>query len=97
MTKADHGALLTPPQWPDLAVAAALLGGTSLFGGRGSLWAPVIGALLFATVQNGLVIIDANPYVYLVLTGAVIFAAALLDRVRSDALATQGRPSLESL
>jgi ribose transport system permease protein len=66
-----------------LAIAAAVLGGTSLFGGRGNLWAPVIGALLITTVQNGLVMIDANPYAYPVITGAVIFVAALFDSMRS--------------
>jgi ribose transport system permease protein len=66
-----------------LAIAAAVLGGTSLFGGRGSFWAPVIGAVLIMTVQNGLVMINANPYAYPVITGAVIFVAALLDSVRS--------------
>jgi ribose transport system permease protein len=66
-----------------LAIAAAVLGGTSLFGGRGHLWAPVIGSVLIMTVQNGLVMINANPYAYPVITGAVIFLAALLDSVRS--------------
>lgn len=66
-----------------LAIAAAVFGGTSLFGGRGNLWAPVVGAVLIMIVQNGLVIIDANPYAYPVITGAVIFVAALLDSIRS--------------
>lgn len=66
-----------------LAIAAAVLGGTSLFGGRGNLWAPVMGAVLIMIVQNGLVIIDANPYAYPVITGGVIFVAALLDSIRS--------------
>lgn len=66
-----------------LAIAAAVLGGTSLFGGRGHMWAPVIGAVLIMTVQNGLVMINANPYAYPVITGAVIFFASLLDSVRS--------------
>jgi ribose transport system permease protein len=66
-----------------LAIAAAVLGGTSLFGGRGSLWGPVVGAALIMTVQNGLVMINANPYAYPVITGAVIFLAALLDTIRS--------------
>jgi ribose transport system permease protein len=65
-----------------LAIAAAVLGGTSLFGGRGHLWAPIIGAVLIMTVQNGLVMINANPYAYPVITGAVIFLAALLDSIR---------------
>jgi ribose transport system permease protein len=68
-----------------LAIAAAVLGGTSLFGGRGHLWAPVIGAVLIMTVQNGLVMINANPYAYPVITGSVIFFAALLDSARSRA------------
>lgn len=66
-----------------LAIAAAVLGGTSLFGGRGHVWAPVIGAILIMTVQNGLVMINANPYAYPVITGTVIFIAALLDAIRS--------------
>lgn len=66
-----------------LAIAAAVLGGTSLFGGRGSVWAPVIGAILIMTVQNGLVMVNANPYAYPVITGSVIFFAALLDSIRS--------------
>jgi len=65
-----------------LAIAAAVLGGTSLFGGRGSVRAPVIGAVLIMAVQNGLAMINANPYAYPVITGAVIFVAALLDSVR---------------
>ena len=74
-----------------LAIAAAVLGGTSLFGGRGNLWAPVIGAVLIMTVQNGLVMINANPYAYPVITGAVIFVAALLDAIRSRMQARIGR------
>jgi len=66
-----------------LAIAAAVLGGTSLFGGRGNVWAPVIGSILISTVQNGLALIDANPYAYPVITGSVIFLAALLDSGRS--------------
>jgi ribose/xylose/arabinose/galactoside ABC-type transport system permease subunit len=65
-----------------LAIAAAVLGGTSLFGGRGTLWAPVLGATLFMTVQNGMAMINANPYAYPVITGSVIFLATLLDSVR---------------
>jgi ribose transport system permease protein len=66
-----------------LAIASAVLGGTSFIGGRGGLWAPVCGAVLITTVQNGLVMINANPYAYPVITGAVIFLAALLDSIRS--------------
>ena len=74
-----------------LAIAAAVLGGTSLFGGRGSLWAPLIGAVLITTVQNGLALINANPYAYPVITGIVIFVAALMDSLRSGAFASWAR------
>jgi ribose transport system permease protein len=74
-----------------LAIAAAVLGGTSLFGGRGTVWAPLIGAVLITTVQNGLALVNANPYAYPVITGTVIFVAALLDSLRSAALIRQGR------
>jgi ribose transport system permease protein len=66
-----------------LAIAAAVLGGTSLFGGRGTLWAPIVGGILITIIQNGLVMIDANPYAYPVITGLVIFLAASLDSFRS--------------
>jgi len=76
-----------------LAIAAAVLGGTSLFGGRGSLWAPLIGAVLIISVQNSLAMMNANPYAYPVITGIVIFVAALMDSLRSGALARLARQS----
>jgi ribose transport system permease protein len=80
-----------------LAIAAAVLGGTSLFGGRGSLWAPLVGAVLITTVQNGLAVINANPYAYPVITGTVIFAAALLDSLRLGAMARRARRPIRPL
>jgi len=66
-----------------LAIAAAVLGGTSLFGGRGSIWGPIVGVVLITTVQNGMALISANPYAYPVTTGIVIFIAVALDSLRS--------------
>jgi ribose transport system permease protein len=80
-----------------LAIAAAVLGGTSLFGGRGSLWAPLVGAVLITTVQNGLAVINANPYAYPVITGTVIFAAALLDSLRTGAMARRASRPIRPL
>ena len=80
-----------------LAIAAAVLGGTSLSGGRGNIWAPVIGAILFTTVQNGLVMINANPYAYPVITGSVIFVAALLDSIRTRTQARMNRRTVRPL
>jgi ribose transport system permease protein len=74
------------------AIAAAVLGGTSLFGGRGSvLPGTVLGAVLIQAIENGLVIINANPYVYPLVTSGIIFVAVLLDSVRTRLLATLTR------
>lgn len=70
-----------------LVIAAAVLGGTSLFGGHGSLLGPVFGAILIQTVQNGLVMIDADPYIYPLITAAIIFIAVLVDSLRASAIA----------
>jgi ribose transport system permease protein len=65
------------------AIAAAVLGGTSLFGGRGTVVpGAVLGAVVIQTVESGLVIANANPYVYPLVLSAVIFLAVLLDSVR---------------
>lgn len=62
------------------AISAAVLGGVSLFGGRGSVLPGVLlGALLMQTVENGLVIVNADPYLYPMVLAAVIFVAVLLD------------------
>lgn len=66
------------------AIAAAVLGGTSLFGGRGNvLPGTLLGALLIQTIENGLVVMNANPYLYPMVTSAVIFAAVLLESLRN--------------
>ncbi|MCX8036882.1 MAG: ABC transporter permease [Candidatus Sumerlaeia bacterium] len=65
------------------AIAAAVLGGTSLFGGRGNvLPGTLLGAVLMQTVESGLNIINANPYVYPLITSSIIFLAVLLDCAR---------------
>jgi ribose transport system permease protein len=66
------------------AVAAAVLGGVSLFGGRGSVLPGVLlGAVLIQTVENGLVIVNADPYLYPMILAGVIFLAVLLDSLRA--------------
>jgi len=69
------------------AIAAAVLGGTSLFGGRGSvLPGAILGAVLIQTVENILVILRADVYVYPLVTSAVIFVAVLIDSLRHGRL-----------
>jgi ribose transport system permease protein len=70
------------------AIAAAVLGGTSLFGGRGAVWpGTILGAVLIQTLESGLVILNADPYLYPIVTAAVIFFAVLLDTTRHRLLA----------
>jgi ribose transport system permease protein len=66
------------------AIAAAVLGGTSLFGGRGNvLPGTLLGALLIQSIENGLVVMNANPYIYPMATSAVIFAAVVMESLRN--------------
>ena len=74
------------------AIAAAVLGGTSLLGGRGGVFpGTVLGAVLIQSVENGLVILNADPYLYPLVTAAIIFLAVLLDSTGSRLLAHWGR------
>ncbi len=68
------------------AIAAAVLGGTSLFGGRGGVDGTIFGAILIQTVSNGLVVINANPYIYPLVTSTIIFVAVLADSLRERLL-----------
>ena len=71
------------------AIAAAVLGGTSLFGGRGAVFpGTVLGALLIQSVENGLVIINADPYLYPLVTSGIIFIAVFVDSTRQRLLAS---------
>ena len=77
------------------AIAAAVLGGTSLFGGRGNvLPGAIFGAMLFQTVQNALVILNADPYLYPMIISGIIFVAVLLDTSRAALMSRLNRRSI---
>jgi len=63
------------------AVAAAVIGGTSLFGGRGRAIDAVIGGLVIATIPNGLGLLNQAAYINYVVTGGVLLLAASVDAV----------------
>jgi ribose transport system permease protein len=63
-------------------ITAVVLGGTSLFGGRGSITGTVLGSLLLSVVQTGLVFSGASPYVFDIVRGSVLLAAVLAAAVR---------------
>ena len=63
------------------AVGAAVIGGTSLFGGRGRAIDAVIGGLVIATIPNGLGLLDQASYINFIVTGGVLLLAASVDAI----------------
>jgi D-xylose transport system permease protein len=61
------------------AIAAAVIGGTSLFGGRGSTWAALLGALVIGSISNGMDLLAFASSVKFMVTGAVLLLAVTLD------------------
>ena len=66
-----------------LAITAAIIGGTNLFGGRGSIAGTMIGALIMGVLQNGLNLMAVQAYYQQMAIGAVLIAAVWLDQVRA--------------
>jgi D-xylose transport system permease protein len=63
------------------AVGAAVIGGTSLFGGKGFIRDAVIGGLVIATIDNGLGLLNQAAYINYVITGGVLLLAASVDAI----------------
>lgn len=65
------------------AIAAVILGGTSLVGGVGSIWGTLIGALIIAVLSNGLILTGVSDIWQFIIKGLVIILAVALDRYRA--------------
>ncbi|MEN2473325.1 ABC transporter permease [Burkholderia sp. GS2Y] len=65
------------------AIAAVVMGGTSISGGRGAILGTLVGALLLGVLNNGLNMIGVNPYVQNVIKGGIILLAIYISRERS--------------
>jgi D-xylose transport system permease protein len=61
------------------AIAAAVIGGTSLFGGRGSTWSALLGALVIGSIANGMDLLAFASSIRFMVTGAVLLLAVTLD------------------
>ncbi len=62
------------------AIAAVVIGGTSLSGGEGSITGTIIGALVIGVLNNGLNLMNVNPFYQAIVKGAVILIAVLIDK-----------------
>ena len=64
------------------AIAATVLGGTSLAGGRGTIWGTIVGAFVIGILGDGLVMLGVSSFWQMVIKGAVIIAAVVLDQMQ---------------
>lgn len=84
LTSRLHSAQPTAGESYELdAIAAVVLGGTSLSGGRGRIIGTLIGVLIIGTLNNGLNLLGVSSFYQLVVKGIVILIAVLLDRKKS--------------
>ncbi|MEV4557437.1 sugar ABC transporter permease [Kitasatospora sp. NPDC049285] len=73
------------------AIAAAVIGGTSLFGGRGKTWSALLGILVLQSITTGLDMVHAQQAIQYMITGAVLLAAVVLDSVSRRTQKSSGR------
>ncbi len=66
------------------AIAAAVLGGTSLAGGRGTIGGAIIGAFVIGILNDGMVMIGVSSFWQIVIKGVVIVVAVIFDQLQGD-------------
>ncbi|HWM10057.1 MAG TPA: sugar ABC transporter permease [Solirubrobacteraceae bacterium] len=74
-----------------LAIAAPVVAGTSLFGGRGSVWSALLGALVIGSISNGMDLLALSSSVKFMVTGAVLLAAVVIDAIARNKRQAAGR------
>jgi D-xylose transport system permease protein len=73
------------------SIAAAVIGGTSLFGGRGHMKSAILGALVIGSIDNGLGLLGLSAGTKFVVTGAVLLLAVAVDSISRKGRASSGR------
>lgn len=73
------------------AIAAAVIGGTSLFGGRGSAFSALLGVLVVMSISNGLAILNLESSIRFMITGGVLVLAVIIDSLSRRSRAAAGR------
>jgi D-xylose transport system permease protein len=74
-----------------LAIAGPVIAGTSLFGGRGSVWTALLGALVIGSISNGMDLLALSSAVKFMVTGGVLLLAVLVDAVARQQRQASGR------
>ena len=74
------------------AIAAVVIGGAALSGGRGTVRGTIIGAFVIGFLANGLVIVGVSPFWQKVITGAVIILAVAVDQIQQIVQEATQRP-----
>jgi D-xylose transport system permease protein len=74
-----------------LAIAGPVIAGTSLFGGRGSVWTALMGALVIGSISNGMDLLALSSAVKFMVTGGVLLLAVLVDAVARNQRSASGR------
>jgi len=72
-------------------IASAVIGGTSLFGGRGSVWAALLGALVIGSISNGMDLLALASPIKFMITGAVLLTAVTIDALTRQRREAAGR------
>jgi D-xylose transport system permease protein len=73
------------------AIAAAVIGGTSLFGGRGSAYSALIGIVVIQSISSGLTLLNLDASIRFMITGAVLLLAVIVDSLSRRSRAAHGR------
>jgi D-xylose transport system permease protein len=73
------------------AIAGAVIGGVSLFGGRGTAWSALLGALVIGSIRNGMTLLSVSSSIRFIVTGVVLLLAATIDAVSRRGRASAGR------
>ena len=73
------------------AIAAAVIGGTSLFGGRGSAYSALLGIVVIQSIASGLTLLDLSSSLRYMITGAVLALAVIIDSLARRSRASHGR------
>jgi len=74
-----------------LAIAGPVIAGTSLYGGRGTVWSALLGALVIGSISNGMNLLGYGSSVKFMVTGAVLLIAVIIDALARRQRQTQGR------